>query len=35
VNKLLGEFVEDGLLRMESDTIVIPDVDALSRASRR
>jgi CRP/FNR family transcriptional regulator, cyclic AMP receptor protein len=35
VNKLLGEFVADGLLRMERDTIVIPDVAALLKASRR
>jgi CRP-like cAMP-binding protein len=35
VNKLLGEFVEDGLLRLERDTIVVPDVGALLRASRR
>jgi CRP-like cAMP-binding protein len=35
VNKLLGEFVADGLLRMDHETIVIPDLDALLRASRR
>ncbi len=35
VNKLLGEFVDDGLLRMDRETIVIPDLDALLRASRR
>ena len=35
VNKLLGEFVADGLLRFEHDTIVVVDVQALLRASRR
>jgi CRP-like cAMP-binding protein len=35
VNKLLGEFVADGLLRMDHETVVIPDLDALLRASRR
>jgi len=35
VNKLLGEFVDKGLLRMDRETIVIPDLDALLRASRR
>lgn len=35
VNKLLGEFVEEGLLRLDHDTIVVPDVEALVRASRR
>jgi CRP-like cAMP-binding protein len=35
VNKLLGEFVADGLLRMDRETIVIPDLEALARASRR
>jgi CRP-like cAMP-binding protein len=35
VNKLLGEFVEEGLLRMDRDVIVIPDLAVLERASRR
>jgi CRP-like cAMP-binding protein len=35
VNKLLGEFMEEGLLRLDHETIVIPDLLALSRASRR
>jgi CRP-like cAMP-binding protein len=35
VNKLLGEFEEDGLLRLERDIIVVPDVQALARAARR
>jgi CRP/FNR family transcriptional regulator, cyclic AMP receptor protein len=35
VNKLLGEFVADGLLRLERDTIVIPDMAALLRTARR
>ncbi|MGA3056778.1 MAG: Crp/Fnr family transcriptional regulator [Candidatus Limnocylindrales bacterium] len=35
VNKLLREFEEDGLLRFERDSIVVPDVQALARAARR
>jgi CRP-like cAMP-binding protein len=35
VNKLLREFEQDGLLRLERDTIVVPDVQALARAARR
>jgi CRP-like cAMP-binding protein len=35
VNKLLGEFVEEGLLRLDRDAIVIPDLEALVRSSRR
>jgi CRP-like cAMP-binding protein len=35
VNKLLGEFEADGLLKMERDVIVVPDVDRLARAARR
>lgn len=35
VNKLLGLFVDDGLIRLERDAIVVVDVDALVRASRR
>jgi CRP/FNR family cyclic AMP-dependent transcriptional regulator len=35
VNKLLGQFSDDGYLRVERDAIVVTDVDALSRASRR
>lgn len=35
VNKLLGYLVDDGLIRMERDVIVIVDLDALRRASRR
>jgi len=35
VNKLLGLFVDDGLLRLERDAIVVVDYDGLVRASRR
>ena len=35
VNKLLGMFVEDGLLRVDRDTIVVVDLPGLLRASRR
>jgi hypothetical protein len=31
----LGEFVEEGLLRLDRDAIVIPDLEALVRSSRR
>jgi CRP/FNR family transcriptional regulator, cyclic AMP receptor protein len=35
VNKLLGTFAGDGLLRLERDAIVVLDVDGLARASHR
>jgi CRP/FNR family cyclic AMP-dependent transcriptional regulator len=35
VNKLLGEFEADGMLQMERDSIVVPDLDRLARAARR
>jgi len=35
VNKLLGLFVDDGLIRLERDAIVVTDYEALVRASRR
>ena len=35
VNKLLGFFVDDGLIRIERDSIVILDLPALQRAARR
>jgi CRP-like cAMP-binding protein len=35
VNKLLGEFEADGLLRMERDSIVVPDLTRLARTARR
>jgi CRP-like cAMP-binding protein len=35
VNKLLNEFEEEGLLRLERDSIVVADVPALARAARR
>jgi CRP/FNR family transcriptional regulator, cyclic AMP receptor protein len=35
VNKLLGEFEADGLLRMERDSIFVPDVERLADAARR
>jgi CRP-like cAMP-binding protein len=35
VNKLLGFFVDDGLIRIERDAIVIQDLAGLLRAARR
>jgi CRP/FNR family cyclic AMP-dependent transcriptional regulator len=35
VNKLLGEFEDEGLLRLERDAIVIPDLAALEKRGRR
>jgi CRP-like cAMP-binding protein len=35
VNKLLGWFVDDGLIRIERDAIVIIDMPGLRRAARR
>jgi CRP-like cAMP-binding protein len=35
VNKLLGQFTDDGLIRLEREGIVISDVDGLTATSRR
>ena len=35
VNKLLSELVDDGLVRIERDTIIIPSVAALERQADR
>jgi CRP-like cAMP-binding protein len=35
VNRVLGDLGAEGLLRIERDTIVIPDVDALARVAER
>jgi CRP-like cAMP-binding protein len=35
VNRLLGELVAAGLVRLEGETLVVPDVDALLRAGER
>ena len=35
VNKLLGQFTDDGLLRLERDAIVVTDLPGLQRAARR
>jgi CRP-like cAMP-binding protein len=35
VNRLLADFVDQGLLRFERDTLVIPSVERLSRAAER
>ena len=35
VNKLLGLFSDDGLLRLERDRIVVIDLDGLKRAAHR
>ena len=35
VNRLLSELVDADLVRLDGDTLVIPDVDALLRAGER
>ena len=35
VNKLLGMFTDDGLLRLERDRIVILDLEGLNRTAHR
>ena len=35
VNKLLGMFTDDGLIRLDRDSIVILDIDGLARTARR
>ena len=35
VNKLLGQFGDDGLIRIERDAIVIVDLAGLERTARR
>jgi CRP-like cAMP-binding protein len=35
VNKLLGMFTDDGLIRLERESIVVLDLDGLLRAARR
>jgi CRP/FNR family transcriptional regulator, cyclic AMP receptor protein len=35
VNRVLGDLSAEGLLRIERDTIVIPDIDALARVAER
>ena len=35
VNKLLGQFTDDGFLHVERDAIVVTDLEGLARASRR
>ena len=35
VNRVLGDLSNEGLLRVEHDTIVIPDIDALARVAGR
>jgi CRP/FNR family transcriptional regulator, cyclic AMP receptor protein len=35
VNKLLSGFVDDGLVVIERDTLIIPDVEALARQAER
>jgi CRP/FNR family transcriptional regulator, cyclic AMP receptor protein len=35
VNKLLGQFTDDGLIRLEREGIVVTDIDGLTAASRR
>ena len=35
VNRLLGDFTAEGLIRLERDTLVVPDLDRLERAATR
>jgi len=35
VNRLLGEFTAEGLIRIDRDTLVVPDLDRLERAAAR
>ncbi|MFL5775627.1 MAG: Crp/Fnr family transcriptional regulator, partial [Chloroflexota bacterium] len=35
VNKLLGMFTDDGLIRLERDSIVVVDLDGLAKTARR
>ncbi len=35
VNKLLGRFTDDGLIRLDRDGIVVTDIEGLAAASRR
>jgi CRP/FNR family transcriptional regulator, cyclic AMP receptor protein len=35
VNKLLGQFTDDGLIRLDREGIVVTDLDGLAAASRR
>jgi hypothetical protein len=35
VNKLLGEFEDDGLLRIEHDSYFVPNLERLASKARR
>ena len=35
VNKLLGQFTDDGLIRLEREGIVVTDIAGLTATSRR
>jgi CRP-like cAMP-binding protein len=35
VNKLLGELIDEDLVRIERDTLVLTDLEALSRRAER
>jgi CRP/FNR family transcriptional regulator, cyclic AMP receptor protein len=35
VNRLLAELIDDGLLRIDHDRLIVPDLDALERRSER
>jgi hypothetical protein len=35
VNKLLGMFTDDGLIRLDRDSIVVLDMEGLTRTARR
>ena len=35
VNRLLSELIDDGLLRLDHDRLIVPNLDALERRSER
>jgi CRP-like cAMP-binding protein len=35
VNKLLADLVQDGLVRIDRETLIVPDVEALARRAER
>jgi CRP-like cAMP-binding protein len=35
VNRLLSDFAAEGLIRIEKETLVVPDLDRLERAAER
>jgi CRP-like cAMP-binding protein len=35
VNRLLADFAAEGLIRIEKETLIVPDLDRLERAAER